>query len=443
MNTAMRRLTTLVVTYLLLAPLVALASPADLKKAEELLRAGKAAEAYALLEPLEIKYAGDLDYDYLLATASLDSGRPSKATFIYERILAANPDYVGVRADMGRAYYMMGDYAKAKIEFESVLTFSSLPPDLRTTVDQYMSVIEQRSRAEPTVVIGFVEAGIGFDSNTLAATSASTINYANGATANLGPESRKRGNTLRYYLADAEVNHTLEDKEWALYAGGTYRARHHFTLDTSDSYTADVRAGFRHYSGRVNINGGLTYGRYWLDNAATRDSYGANAEWRLTLDELGGTLFVNGAAMRFLYVPEAQRVNDFNQNSATLGWVQVIASGTTGVVSLTAGEEKATGGRLDGDKSYWGLRAQLQHEFNDQLGAFLNANYQPGRYNKTNTDFDISRRDKLSELALGLVWRFPDRWSLRTVVQLSENRSNLPINAYSRTDTGIVLRKDF
>ena len=96
-------------------PAAAQAPEPDIKKAEALIRDGKAAEAFALLEPYETKKAGDPVFDYLLATAALNSGQPSRAGFIYERILAVNPDYAGVRADMGRAYFAMGEIGRAHV----------------------------------------------------------------------------------------------------------------------------------------------------------------------------------------------------------------------------------------------------------------------------------------------------------------------------------------
>jgi len=99
---------------------------------------GALCDAYQLLEPHEDRLAGDIKFDYLLARSALETGRPSKASFIYERILAQEPNYVGVRLEMGRAYLALGDYARAKLEFETVMRFENLParaaragPDLR------------------------------------------------------------------------------------------------------------------------------------------------------------------------------------------------------------------------------------------------------------------------------------------------------------------------
>ena len=92
------------------------AAAPDLAKAEELLRANRAAEAYDLLEPFEFEEAGNLKYDYLLGVAALNSGKPDKATLVFERVLALEPRYLGVRLDLGRAYFQIGDLARATQE---------------------------------------------------------------------------------------------------------------------------------------------------------------------------------------------------------------------------------------------------------------------------------------------------------------------------------------
>jgi tetratricopeptide (TPR) repeat protein len=93
----------LVATLLSCPAAFAQTDDATLIKADAMIKEGKAADAFALLEPLEAKLAGNATYDYLLATAALQAGNPSRATFIYERILALNPEFIGVRAEIGRA----------------------------------------------------------------------------------------------------------------------------------------------------------------------------------------------------------------------------------------------------------------------------------------------------------------------------------------------------
>ena len=139
------------------------------------MRAGRYADAYQLLEPHEDRLAGDVKFDYLLARSALETGRPSKASFIYERILAQEPNYVGVRLEMGRAYLALGDYARAKLEFETVMRFENLPPGLREQAQIYGKAADDYIAGKKTIGYGYVEAGYGYDSNAQAATKVSEI----------------------------------------------------------------------------------------------------------------------------------------------------------------------------------------------------------------------------------------------------------------------------
>src|SRR5688572_20406570 len=97
-----------------------------LGKAEALLRAGKAGDAWQLLSPLEAQHAGQPDFDYLLGIAALESARPNRATFILERVITVNPGHLAARLEMARAYFALGDFERAEREFNLILKAS--PP---------------------------------------------------------------------------------------------------------------------------------------------------------------------------------------------------------------------------------------------------------------------------------------------------------------------------
>ena len=115
----------------------ALAADLNLEQAETLMREGKAAEAYALLQPFEFEQSGNIKFDYLLGIAALDSGKADKATLAFERVLALDPNFAGARIDMARAYFQLGDMTRAKTEFESVLT-QNPPPAAKATIYKYL-----------------------------------------------------------------------------------------------------------------------------------------------------------------------------------------------------------------------------------------------------------------------------------------------------------------
>ena len=70
----------------------ALANPETLEKARRLLNENNPKQAYMELIPLEGTLAGNIDYDYLLGVAALDSGKYEDAIIAFERVLAVNPE---------------------------------------------------------------------------------------------------------------------------------------------------------------------------------------------------------------------------------------------------------------------------------------------------------------------------------------------------------------
>ena len=74
------RILTTVVCGLCFTTNGALAATLDMETATTLMQQGKPVEAYSLLEPFESEQAGNVQYDYLLGIAALDSGKPDKAT---------------------------------------------------------------------------------------------------------------------------------------------------------------------------------------------------------------------------------------------------------------------------------------------------------------------------------------------------------------------------
>jgi hypothetical protein len=185
---------------------------------ERLVRAGKFADAYVLLLPHEDRLAGDLKFDYLLARSALESGQPSKASFIYERILAVQPNYLGVRLEMGRAYYALGDFARAKLEFETVLRFENLPADLRQQAQIYAGAAEQQLAGKRTVFFTYLEYGYGYDANPQSSTRISVITLAGGGTLILPQTALPQGDHYHALTAGGELVHAFTD-QFSMFAG--------------------------------------------------------------------------------------------------------------------------------------------------------------------------------------------------------------------------------
>ena len=100
-------------------------------------RPGRYQDAYGLLQPFETKPKDDAAFNLLLGEAALRTERAEQARTLFERSLAAQPGSVEAHLGLGRAYLALGDYGRAKIEFETVLRFDDLPADLQQQAEIY------------------------------------------------------------------------------------------------------------------------------------------------------------------------------------------------------------------------------------------------------------------------------------------------------------------
>lgn len=408
---------------------------------ESLVRAGRYAEAYKLLEPHEDRLAGDLKFDYLLARSALEIGQPSKASFIYERILAVEPNFIGVRLEMGRAYLALGDYARAKLEFETVLRFENLPPDLRQQAQIYDSAAAQYLTGKKTVGFGYLEIGYGYDSNPQSATRISEITLAGGGTLVLPQSALERGDHYTALTAGGEVIHALTDR-FTVYAGGEARGRLFRDLNVAEFGTVDLRAGVGYNQGVHNVRVALTGGRFWLDDTKTRDSFGGTVDYRYLAgkqDQI--TLGLN--ASRNDFIPAALAINSYDMYQGSIGWLHAAADGRGAVgLTLLGGTELETEGRVDGDKPFVGLRVILQKTLAEQFGAFVSAGVVYGEYAEVNPLFGTTRKDTTGDITLGVSWALAKGWSLRPQVLYMKNSSNQDLYEYDRTDVSLNLRLD-
>lgn len=419
------------------------AAELDFGQAEALVKTGKAAEAFALLDPFEDQYAGNVRYDYLLGIAALDSGKPDRATLAFERVLAVDPNFAGARLDMARAYFQLGDLARAKSEFETVLA-QNPPEAARVTIARYLDAIAQREKAKQTVLRGYLEATLGHDDNVNNSTSQSQI--AVPALGNLiftlDPTNVKRADSYALFGAGGDVSHEI-NPAFAVFGGVDVRYRSNFSEDRFDYKSADARVGAAFLRDqdvfRVSVGGG----RYYLDHASNRDTTGFMADWRRVLDP-SNHLNVFAQHSRFRFAGATLSVNDFDQTILGAGWLRVLADGKSAYsAALFGGEERDTNNRADGGKRLFGVRFGGQLGVRDNVDLFGSIGAQRGDYDRQNAAFQTTRDDEQVDATLGLTWRLPNSWTVRPQLMYVRNRSNIPIYAYERTDVSITLRRDF
>ena len=424
----------------------AFAAGPELDKADALMKQGKAAEAYSLLEPFEFQQSGNVRFDYLLGIAALDSGKPDKATLAFERVLATDPNFAGARIDMGRAYFQLGDYTRAKTEFETVLT-QNPPPAAKVTINNYLVAIEKQESAKKTKGTGYLEAGIGHDSNVNFATSQSQI--AVPALGNLiftlNPTGVKAPSTYLGSAFGGEINHQV-NPTLGLFAGADVRARDNTAQRMFNSLSTDGRAGVAIGQGDNVVRFGVLAGRYDLDGKTNRDTSGINAEWRHLINSTN-QLSAFGQYARYRFESDIS-VNNFDQSTYGANWLHISSDGKSMVsASLFAGDERAPL-RADGGKRFDGLRFGGQMQMNEKTELFGGFGAQFSKYELANAAFStptdsLTRNDKQYDANLGINWHYDKAWTVRPQIAYMRNDSNIAIYKFDRTDVSIMIRRDF
>jgi tetratricopeptide (TPR) repeat protein len=414
-----------------------------LRDAEALLNAGKPAEAYKLLEPRDFEYSGNVRFDYALGISALDSGMPDKATLALERVLSVNPNFAGARLDMARAYFQLGDFPRAKTEFEALV--KQEPPEAaRITILKYLDAIAVVEQAKKTRYSGYAEGSFGRDSNVNNSTSQSQI--AVPAFGNLiftlSPTSQKTPDNYYTTAAGGEVSHSLSDT-WGMYGALDLRRRGNQNQTAFDSVSVDTRAGVSLTSGDDIFRVGGTFGLYEQAHVKNRNAYGLTSDWRHAINP-SNQLSIFAQYGRNRFADSIMQINDFDQSVAGAGLLHILQDGKTVLFgSLNWAGERAVNDRADGNKFGYGLRVGGQTSVHESSELFANAGYQIGRYDKENLAFLANRDDKQYDVSLGGNWHLDALWTVRPQIGYTKNISNIPIYSFDRLDASIIVRRDF
>ncbi len=411
-----------------------------LDQAKKLIEERKARAAYELLIPLQSKRAGEVEYDYLLGIAALDAGDAQQAVFALERVLAVNPNHLQARAEIARAYFVLGEKENARREFKTVSESRELPDAARETVDKFLTQLTPRQ----TFLSAYLEASAGYDSNVNSATDKNTIAIPalGGALGQINPLGTQLPAGFAGTGGGASLSHAL-NKEWWLLANAAYSGKFNFDHTQFNTGTIDGSAGVRWNRG---ANALVAIGQaqsFRVDNDQYRRSLGGTAQWLHNLSARQQlTAYGQYAALRY---PD-QSARNANRAIGGLAYSQAFAGPRLPVafVSGYAGNERD----VNDGFSYLGfkpagLRLGGQLTLLPKVVGFGSFGYEHRSYNGVDPLFLTTRQDNQYDVIVGLNYVFAPKWTLRPQVGYTRVNSNIELNSYDRTVASVALRRDF
>lgn len=451
------RLSLLKMAALYLVSTFAFAAPDVLIRAQRDLAAGNPQRAYMLLIAEQDKLSGDVEFDYLLGVAALDSGKVDEAIIAFERVLTKRPKNAGAQLDLGRAYFTAGSFDLAEATF-LVLRRSNPPPNAILAINRYLEAINARKKKSTRSINAWEETSLGYDTNLtgvpndFSAAVASSFNLIG-----IDPTGNSIKRKAPYIGAaiGADIEQPL-NRNWSALLTGELRGRAYRKESDFNSLFGELRVGAGWNGGDHQLRlllGGSRFNQEAQapgDPKPTNDRRGlsVSADYRLALAQNQQINFgLTGAQTRF----PKNEIEDINSVVISGGWTKTFDGPSAPIVQLSGffGNDKAVrklaDDAADKSKRIGGLRAFVQYSITEKLALFNSTGYtlrndQSSFARATEIEFG---RDKLLDTTLGVNWRFKPSCNMRLQWFFSKNASNIAIYDYTRSEISSNIRCNF
>ena len=146
---------------------------------------------------------------------------------------------------------------------------------------------------------------------------------------------------------------------------------------------------------------------------------------------------------RLRYLPQELKIFDTNFDTLGIGASRKIAGDSTAFVTMSTGRMRDVGGNPSGDRRQLGLRLGADAAILPRLRLIGNAAWERGRYDRFDPSFLAERLDFVTNFEFALQYALARRVSLRCGVAQTDQRSNISIYEYDRTELALSLRYDF
>jgi len=416
------------------------AAPADDVKA--LLDQRKAAEAYELAKknPGEI---GNPAFDFFFGIAAIDSGHAGEGVLALERYVVNFPNNLEARLELARGYFVLGEDARARDEFNAVLK-QNPPPDVAANIERFVSALDARQSSYRTTTGVFAEIGYGHDSNVNGGVGSAGIALPVFGNVLVSASGVKTPADFTWLALGAEIIHPVAPGI-AVFANGRVDGKYN---------NGGLASQFD--QNNIALNGGLTYlndknlyrftashATVEVDNRRFRDVDGVSGELSHQLDELQSIgPFVQLARLGYTGDNQPRDADLYavgvNYRKAFIGPFQPLLT-----VSANVGEEHNVRNRPDLGRDMYGMRAAVALTPAPKWFASMGLSYQLSKYSAPDPLLLTVRKDDYYSFDATVGYSFTRKLSLRGEVVVTDNKSNLQLYEYNRNLYGVKLRYDF
>lgn len=425
-----------VASLLGLAPLhLSAASPLDLKA---LLDQGRAEEAYRLGRASADRL-GDPAFDYAFGVAAIAAGKAGEGVMALERFMLNHPDHDAARVELARGYFVLGDEARAREEFEAALARKPAPAVV-AVIEEYLAAIREREAKYRPTAMAYFMLGAGHDSNPRAGVDNPEITLPVFGPVTVVDSGVQRSDRMHEAGAGFRLTAPFSPRVTA-FAAGSAEASRHPEIGEFDQATFAGTIGAAGRRDRWAWRGAASTSYQKLGGEPYRRVRGLSFDASWIPD--GANAFSGGIqGGRFIH-DGANAVRDSDFLSVAAGWRRLMPGPWRPEfeVAGNAGREKnrrearqdlsrdLLGARLSGRVSPW--RAWT-------LGAGVS--YLRSDYLDPDLALQTTREDRYLAGELSVEWRFAPSLSARAEILFARNRANIELYEYARHTAALRLR---
>jgi len=397
---------------------------------EALVESDQYQAAYELAMSQELEQAGEPHFDFLFGLSALETGHPQLAVFALERVLVAVPQDHRARLELGRAYFVLGDFEKSRELFDKVLA-ADPPQRVKDNVQLFMHELEQRSKLRDRQFSSNVGLKFGYDSNINSATTDSTVLFGDSIIP-LSETSRELSDSFAELDAGASYLQLLR-KDMGYFVSASFNEHQNIDYDEFDTRLLGLSGGYVYQSNGHNIRVPVQYQYLQVDGEFFRSSTGLGLEWSKST-QMGAQfmLFSQWAQQRH---SDADNVRDVDLGLFGLGASHGLPAAKL-VFSLSAYAAREKSKQIAGEhfgRGYSGLRLGLSWTPRPEHQLQLGMSAQQVEHDAVHPSFSVVREGDYDQVSLDWVWRFRPQWSFSFGASHSKNDSNIDIYTYKRS----------
>jgi hypothetical protein len=417
-----------------------LAAPSDEIKA--LLEKGDARAAYEHGRKYP-EQLGDPAFDFFFGIAAINAGHAGEGVLALERYLLNFPENTQARLELARGYFVLGEDARAREEFEAVTRLKP-PPAVQAVIDRFLDAIRSRESRFRTTANLFVEAGFGYDSNVNGGVGSANVVLPAFGLVTVTQAGVEQSATFTHLAAGGQVTHPVAPG-WSVFGGlGAESKLNHGSFESQfDLLTLAATGGVTLLRENDLYRVGALYTTLDVDKEDFRDITGIAAEWQRQVDEFQ----MVSVALQYgdLDYKGANDVRDSHLYQLALGYRRAFMGPWQPLLAthLYLGQEDNRRDRDDLSRNLYGFRASVSGSPAAKWAVSAGAFYQLSDYQEPDPLLGLTRRDTYYGLDLSVSYSLLRDLSLRGEFLLSRNDSNIALFEYERNLVAIKLRYEF